>query len=264
MEKPIPLSFFEEDILFEEIVKESKSLFDKNDIPGAVPDPEIFGIKIRIGNNPVVRNLKKLIELSHGQLAPEVQVLFENSDIYTITHAIGAIRFKGSSSLKELQYNGEITDVSEATTIDLLPGTKFKTFLSVNNSYEAAIKSSGTFHAEVPKELNEALSGKSVSLGGNIDLQLSTNSDFVGKLSFSVQLPVVTSSGLASNKCTWIINPDGQPLLGDQSLVQTIAVPKGTASVLFKVKATAKVRHGFFKTDSVDTTTISIPVTLNP
>ncbi|MGF7039722.1 hypothetical protein [Mucilaginibacter lappiensis] len=260
--KPETISYTEEELIFEPYEAQAKGLFDDDNIPEAVAEPEFFGLKIRIGNKPVVRNLKKLIELSNQQLPPEVSVLFENYNIFTVTHAIGVIQISGNASLNELQFNGEIVD-ADATTIDLLPDTAFKSLLSINGDYEAAMKAGGSFSAKLPNELTNALSGKSISLGGDIDLHLSSNTQFVGKISASIKFPLIIATGKNSSHCSWVIKRDQDPLLGDQLLIQTVAVAKTCTAMTYKVKATAKVKHGFFKKDSIDTTTISLIVTLD-
>jgi hypothetical protein len=257
------ISFKEERFFFEEEEEIEKSLFT-DDLPNAKREPEAFGIVIRLGNAPIVRNLKKLIELSHSQLPPEIEILFNEHDIYTVTHAIGVMRLTGRAKVEELQYNATIIDLDGAKTIDLLPNTSFKTIFGINSSFEGAIKAGGSFSAQIPDELKQALSNKVVSLGGDIDLQLSTNSQFVGKVQCNLKLPVVTSSGISTNSCTWILNPEENPLLGDQLLIQTIAVPKNTTNITYKIKGLTKVTKGFFRgMKEAETSTNTITLKLN-
>lgn len=227
-------------------------------------EPELLGIKTRIGNAPISRNLKKLIELSHAKLPPEIELLFRNHDIHMVTHAVGLVRMEGKATVKELQYNAEVIGLETVHTIDLLPNTTFKTIFSAGASLEGAVKAGGNFSAAIPDELNMALSGKSISLGGDIEVNLSSNAKFVGKIRYSVQLPVVTSSGVSSNHCTWILNPDANPLLGDQLLIQTIAVPKHTKEITYEVKAKVKIKKNFFsKTHEKSTKLSTITVLLD-
>ncbi len=108
------------------------------------------------------------------------------------------------------------------------------------------------------------MSGKKINLGGDLKLELSSSTNFVGKINFSVQLPIVQSIGIASNKCSWILNPDLNPLLGDQLMVQTLAVPKGTTEVTYEIKGLVKVDKGLFSsTETKETSTQTIPIKLN-
>lgn len=256
------MTFFEENLYFEIPQAIEKGIFD-NDLPGAKPEPEIQGIKVRLGNAPIVYNLKRLMELSNQALPPEIEILFEQRDIYLVTHAVGIARVSGRAKVKEVQYNAEVVDLPGAQTIDLLPNSKFKTVLGANASLQGAVRAAGSFSAAIPEELSKALTGHNINLGGELDLELSANTQFVGKINFSIKLPLVQATGVSSNKCTWVLNPDANPLLGDQLLVQTIAVPKGTIQLTYSVKGLIKVDKGLLhKTESKETSTQTIQLNL--
>jgi hypothetical protein len=255
------MKFYEEELLFETEQEQEKGIFD-DDLPDSKLEPEIHGIKIRLGNVPITYNLKELMALTGSNPSPELELQFKNSDVYTITHAIGLIRIKGRAKVKELQYNAEM-ELPEARTIDLLPNTRFKKVFEVNTDLQGAFEAGGKFKAEIPEELTAALSGKKIDLGGDLSLELSTSANFVGKINFTVQLPVVQAIGVATNKCTWVLNPDVNPLLGDQLMVQTVAVPKGTTEIICKIKGLAKVEKGFFgSTEEKETLTQVITIKL--
>ena len=256
------IKFKDQDLYFTQDEKLEKGVFD-TDLPEAVAEPEVQGVKIRLGNAPIVHNLKRLMELSNHKLPPEIEIQFENRDIYTITHAIGVARIKGHTKIRELQYNAEVIGLEGAQTIDLLPSTKFETAFRVNAGLEGAIKAGGSFTASIPEELKKALSGKCMSLGGDLELELSTNSQFVGKINYCIKLPVVQSIGISSNKCTWILNPDENPLLGDQLMVQTLAVPSGTSELTYHIKGLIKVKKGLFDIETKETLIQKIVLKLN-
>ena len=81
-----------------------------------------------------------------------------------------------------------------------------------------------------------------------MQIQLSSNASFIGKFNLSVKYPVVQSVGIASNSCSWVLSPDEKktPLLGDQVLVQTIAVPKGVDGLTYSAYGVVKVDRGLF------------------
>ena len=94
-------------------------------------------------------------------------------------------------------------------------------------------------------------------------IQLSSNAGFVGKFTYSLKFPVIQSAGIASNFCNWILNPIDTPLLGDQLLIQTIAVPKGTEKITYKVKGVCKADKGlFWKQQTMETEEYNIRVDL--
>lgn len=256
------IKFYEEEIIFQLEEQKSKGIFDNN-LPDSEDQPEILGITVRLGNKPIVYNLKDLMELAGTKPSPEFELQFRNNDVYTITHAIGVIRTQGKAKVKELQYNAEIITEGDIRTIDLLPNTKFRKVFEVNSNLQGAFEGRGKFSAEIPDELVKSLSGKNIDLGGDVNLELSTNSNFIGKLNFSIQLPMVQASGVATNKCTWVLNPDANPLLGDQLMVQTIAVPKGLNDISYKVKGLIKVDKNLFThIQQKETSTQIISITL--
>lgn len=256
------IKFYEEEIVFQFSKELEKGIFDV-DSPKSEQEPELQGIKVRLANNPIVYNLQKLLELADKDLTPELQLQFQTSDVYLITHAIGLIRTSGKANVVELQYNAEIVNVDNAKTIDLFPKTRFVDRLKIETGLSGTVKAAGNFSAEIPEDLKNSLSGTNLTLGGDMELELSTNTKFVGKVKYSVQLPIIQSSGVASNNCTWILKPDENLLLGDQILVQTVTVPKGTDELIYSIKGLVKVRKGWLhKTEQKETTTHKIHVKL--
>lgn len=257
------MEYYEEVLSFELEQQQEKSLFD-SDFANSKPEPEILGVKVRLGNAPMCFNLERLMQKSNKELPAELQLQFETQKIYLITHAIGVVRFKGNAKVVELQYNAEAKNIIGAKTIDLLPRTTFIDKLKIDTGLSGALKAAGNMSVEIPDELKNALSGTSLSLGGDLELELSTNAKFVGKINYSIQLPVVQSMGVSSNKCTWVLKPDANPLLGDQLLVQTISVPKETENLIFSIKGLIKVDNGWFsKTKEQETSIQTITLKLD-
>jgi hypothetical protein len=257
------MKFYEDEFFFQVPKEQEKGVFDL-DSSISEKEPELQGIRVRLANNPIVYNLKKLMELAGKELTPELQLQFQTNDIYLITHAIGVIRISGKTKVVELQYNAEIINIENAKTIDLFPKTRFVDRFKIESGLSGSVKAAGNFSAEIPEELKNSLSGTNLTLGGDMELELSTNTKFVGKVNYSIQLPVVQSSGVASNHCTWILKPDENPLLGDQLLVQTVSVPKGTDTLIYSIKGLVKVSKGWIhQIEQKETTTQNIYVKLN-
>lgn len=206
---------------------------------------EILGIKVRLGNEPIVKDLKKLYSYSNKAIPADLQVLFENKDIYLIVHAISAIRLSGSAKVDELQYHAEFVEKGPQT-IDLLPNTTFKEVLKVGLGFEGSISGGGNFSASLPATFTQSLLPEVITFGADMKVQLSSNANFVGKFTYSLKFPMIQAAGIASNYCTWVLNPKDQPLLGDQLLIQTIAVPKGTKNITYKTTGVCKADRGLF------------------
>ena len=264
------MNYFEETFLFEELKPEirTRGLQKRNsrDLPELIIQnnaPLILGIAVRLGNQPIVKDLKKLYEYSAKTVPSDLRVLFEKKDIYLIVHAISAIRLSGSAKVDELQYIAEIIE-EDMQTIDLLPNTTFKEFATIKFGLEGSISGSGNFSAKLPDALTQSLLQDEITLGADMKIQLSTSSSFVGKFTYSSKFPVIQSAGIASNFCNWILNPLDNPLLGDQLLIQTVAVPKGTEKLRYKVQGVCKADRGlFWKQQTMETYKHIIEVDLN-
>ena len=246
------MNYFEETFSFEELKPEiltrglqnkNSGRFQKTRIQNNAP--LILGIAVRLGNEPIVKDLKKLYEYSAKTIPPDLRVLFEKKDIYLIVHAISAVRLSGSAKVDELQYIAEIIE-NGMQTIDLLPNTVFKELATINLGFEGSLSGNGNFSATLPDALTQSLLQDEITLGGDMKIQLSANASFVGKFTYSLKFPVIQSAGIASNFCNWILNPQDKPLLGDQLLIQTVAVPKGTEKITYKTKGVCKADRGIF------------------
>jgi hypothetical protein len=266
------MKFFEEEHTFLEAVTErsgiknlKKNSFNDNDSEtGDSDSQQLLGIKIRLGNEPIVKNLLELLQATGSVVPAEISTLFKTKDIYSVVHAIGAIRTEGKAKVSELQYEAQVKGIPGVQTIDLLPNTSFKDVWKLNMNFEGSMSANGNFSATVPAELTQALiPNKFVTLGGDIKLQLANNSSFIGKFSCGLKLPVVQSLGIASNTCTWILNPQENPLLGDQLLVQTIAVPKGTQKITYSMFGVLKADKGIlWKKQEIKTKVYEVEVAL--
>src|SRR4029079_18427227 len=55
----------------------------------------VKSLEVRLGNRPLCRNLRRLYELSHRELPPDIAV-FDEYDIWSITHNMSAIHRRDS------------------------------------------------------------------------------------------------------------------------------------------------------------------------
>lgn len=260
--------YFESELVFspasvqEPVTENSKGLFSEP--PFAVPGPaQILGINVRIGNKPLVYDLKVLAGKGRKRSALRLD---KHRDHYLVVHTIGALRTSGKSTLNELQYFAEALHGS-LQTIDLIPATHFKTRLSSGLQLEGSLSVNGETSLDIPTELLQSLLPKVIPIGANMQLQLSASADFAGKFSFRIQSPVVQSMGIGSSFCSWVLNPDEhrQQLLGDQLLIQSISVPKGTKEIIYKVSALARVYKGILQSfEEKRTPEFKLHVTLKP
>src|SRR4051812_29976454 len=60
-------------------------------------------ISIKVGNNPIVYNLKKLYELSGKEIPAEIQI-FTSYDIWIINYNIGILKSGGVDNVKQIGF----------------------------------------------------------------------------------------------------------------------------------------------------------------
>jgi hypothetical protein len=239
------MNYFEEELIF--TTDNNNESLSRNFPSAPIGEAEeILGIKVRLGNQPLVYSFKDLL-IKSGRSFPS-QRSSSGRDHYFVVHAISAIRTCGKATVDELQYFAISSSPAELQTIDLIPKTRFKEILRGDFTINAALDLSGRIGADIPTTLTDSMIPEFVNIGSDFQLQLCTSIDFVGQFKFSIQLPIVQAAGIGSNSCAWILNLNEQkrPLLGDQLLVQSISVPANTRSISYKLKGSVKADKGIF------------------
>ena len=231
---------------------------------------QILGIKVRLGNLPIVYNHREILESVHTSLPPNIQLLFKDVEIYSIVHAIGITRLKGKATVEEVHYTAEMVDdkgkvMQDAQTRDLIPHTRFKEVFSVSSNFKGVLSISGNAEVSIPGEITQHLLPEYISIGGAMSLQLSNSNSFMGQFTYKLKFPVVISTGIATNTCHWVLwpNEDHNPLLRDQLLVQVVAVKKDISSLNYKIQGSVKVDKGLFYKAQIQKTreyTIQVPL----
>lgn len=212
--------------------------------PGKQP-VEVLGILLRLGNRPLVYSLHSLYKKS-GRPASSFPV--SDQDYYLVVHAISASRIQGHARVEELQYFATALTPDRFKTVDLVPKTRFNQILRAELHLSGCLGLFGEVALDIPSGIPDELLKNLLELAPGMHLQLNTSGRFIGRFLYSIQVPVVQASGIGSDSCCWILQPDmnRKPLLGDQLLVQTIAVPKGTRQVQYKLWGLVKADKGIF------------------
>ena|ERR1044072_358960 len=205
-------------------------------------ETEVLGITLRLGNQPLIYDLKDLRHLSGKSSVVSEQ------DHYLVIHVISALRTRGNARVDELHYFAEAADPEGLQTVDLIPKTRFNETIRANLDLNACLDLFGEVSLDVPTAMMDKLLSQVISLGPGMQLQLSSSARFIGKLVYSLQIPVIQASGIGSDSCSWILRPDENktPLLGDQLLIQSIAVPKGTSKITYRISGLVRADKGIF------------------
>ena len=202
----------------------------------------ILGITLRLGNQPLVYDLKALCQRS-GKPAP-----ISEQDHYLVVHAISALRTRGNARVDELHYFAAATHPQKLQTVDMVPKTRFNTSLNANLDLGGCLDLFGEVSLNLPLAMPDNLLDEYIELATGMQLQLSASARFIGRFVYTLKIPVVQASGIGSDSCIWILKPDENktPLLGDQLLIQSIAVPKGTRKLNYKIWGLVKADKGLF------------------
>lgn len=223
---------------------------------------ESLGIRLRLGDRPLVYNLSELARLSGKSHNANLSI---DQDFYLIVHAISATRTQGRAKVEELQYFASATEPANLQTIDLVPKTRFNQLMNASLHLEGALDLFGEMLLDVPSALADQLMDQQLDLGPGLRLELSASARFIGRFTYSLQVPVVQASGVGSGTCCWVLRPNEEktPLLGDQLLVQSIAVPKGTKTIRYVISGRVKADKGvFWKRQEMSTPEYEVEVKL--
>lgn len=185
-------------------------------------------ISIKVGNNPIVYNLKKLYELSGKTVPPEIQI-FTSYDIWILNFNIGILRSGGLDNVRQVGFKVKYKNPEFVNVIETMPKTEFIKLLDGKLSFEADLGLNGHVN---PPNIDLPLLGQEKALGIGGKLKLSTDNSIVGRLNFSVVSSLIMSVGIGSNTAEWIINKGEYPLYGDDiTFTNIVMVDSGTEKI---------------------------------
>ena len=83
-----------------------------------------------------------------------------------------------------MHYFADAIEPYTLQTIDLIPKTRFKEVLKANLKIAGGLNLKGETFFDIPATLTEGLISEFVNIGANMQLQLSTNADFIGSYTY--------------------------------------------------------------------------------
>jgi len=196
---------------------------------------------IDIGRAPFAKNVATLFELKGVALPPSYAV-FKSYDIWLITFALNILKDGSFRKLRQVELNIEYQSPLKnvrvpVTIIDVFPQTKFKKIIDGKLMFSASIDLNGK--AAISDKISSIIKYSEVfELGGKLDI--STDSEVVCNLSFSLLTPEIVSTGIGNFKSSRLLEKsENYMLLGDQLLMQTVIVPKDTKYLKCKASVAA-------------------------
>ena len=204
---------------------------------GVEPEIETDRIRLRIGERPIVRNLRALYEKSKRKLPADLEV-FISYDIWLITHSVSIVKEGGFKQIRQVGYQVRFPEKPKVTVVEVLPQTHFVTKLGGSFENEADIQIDG--RASIAGSLTDLLDTvENVSFGGK--LTLSQHLNVVARINFSVMTPVIQAVGIGDNGSEWVFNKEEKPLLGDQLMIQILLTPRRLKKLAFKARVYATI-----------------------
>jgi hypothetical protein len=195
-------------------------------------------IRLYIGTNPVVINLKEFYEKTGKNIPDEIQ-LFKGYKLYLLSHSVGIIKDGGLKKVSQVGYRMEFEEGSQVKVNDLLPQSDYIKTIGGKFSLEAGLSIDGSL--SIPTEVTEYLSEiEWVGLGGK--LQATTNTSLIGNLSFATYSNKIAAIGKNSNYSEWQIKQTDEPLHGrDINMYQIIIVDMVVKKIKYRCKANINI-----------------------
>lgn len=191
-------------------------------------------IRLYIGTKPSIINIRDFIR-SSGKEIPSDLELFKSYEIYVLSHSLGIIKEGGWEKVNQVGYRMEFNDNSNSVVLDLLPQPKYTKNLGGELKFDASLSLEGSIRP--PLELNNLIDKiEWLSAGGK--LQASTDSSFVGNISFSVYTTDIQAIGKNGDYSEWQFNKTEYPLHGsDIEMSQILLIDRFTDTIKYKCKA---------------------------
>ncbi|MEI8201944.1 MAG: hypothetical protein WCH34_02970 [Bacteroidota bacterium] len=185
-------------------------------------------ISIKVGNNPLVYNLKKLYELSGKIVPPEIQI-FTSYDVWIVNFNIGILKSGGLDNVRQIGFKVKYREPDFVNVIEIMPKTEFIKLFEGKLSFDADLGLNGQVN---PPNIELPFLGQQKVIGVGGKLNFSTDTSIVGRLNFSVVSSLIMSVGIGSNTAEWIMNKGNNPLYGDDiTFTNIIMVESGTEKI---------------------------------
>jgi len=222
------------------------------------------GYRVKIGENPIVLNVRKLKALhTPGKL--NWADVFTNWNVHLIAYGLSA-RTEDSEWWRNLDRLGlEVHYEKNAAILDIFPESSFTTVatLALDGTLKSASRGDGGAEVNAPdSSVDKALA--SIKLGAGTSLAISSSTQIVGKIESTLVIPNVQASGFADCEGEWLFHRRADTLLGERCCVHILRTPKSAREVNVKLRAfaTTKTLAGILGVARFETPWLSTTVAL--
>jgi hypothetical protein len=204
--------------------------------PGSIRIDE--ELEILIGDRPMVYRLADLYREGHQNVPPDPNTfpIYDRAEFWVIIHALGVMKRRGAADLACVGYIADFGHKITVGTVGMAPESSYVENLRM----QTALGVEGNF--ELPNTVTDLLEAVK-TLAPGIELKLTANVKFVGKLDFAVRTRVISAVGIGRSSCEWLFRRGREDLFGNHLMVQLIRVPPDTSSVSCTAKAYAQIKN---------------------
>jgi hypothetical protein len=194
-------------------------------------------VRVRIGERPIVRDLKRLYRKAGKTLPTDFEV-FSAYNIWMILFAVGIVRESGMREVDRFGFAVTFPEKPRVTVLNILPQTRFVKRAGAILKAEATLSLNGS--AQVPEVVSQVLTATD-ALSADASLNVSTEANVFGTLSFSVLTSAIQAIGTGDRRAEWVFEKAEQPLVGDQHLAVTLLAPKQVDEIEVTTQLSASV-----------------------
>lgn len=207
--------------------------------PGGRADLQKGQVLLRVGQRPIVTNLKGVYLKSHQELPPNFEV-FSAYDIWLIAFGVGILRKAGFREVKQFGLSVTFPEKPRVTVLDVLPQTEFVKRLGSDLKSELALGLNGSARASA-NVVADIVPTAPLQLSADASLKASAELNVVGNISFSVQTPIIQAIGVGGSCAEWVFKKSDKPLVGDQHMMVTLLTPKNTEDLETTLRLSATI-----------------------
>ena len=204
---------------------------------GSAPQVEQGRVRLRIGERPIVRDLKRLYRKAGKTLPADFEV-FSAYNIWMILFAVGIVRESGMREVDRFGFAVTFPEKPRVTVLNVLPQTRFVKRAGAILKADATLSLNGSAH--VPESVSQVLAATD-ALSADASLSVSAEANVFGTLSFSVLTSVIQAIGTGDRRAEWVFEKSEQPLVGDQHLAITLLAPKHVDELQIATRLSASV-----------------------
>jgi len=206
---------------------------------GPQPESELLHkrIRVRLGDRPTARNVRKMFQADGKELPAELKV-YAGYEIWLIGLSVGVIKEGGWQSVTRLGLRVELPKTPRFVIVGLAPETRMIERGTAGFRCNAALGANGSL--ALPKAMVAAASAAvpvtlDASASAGISAQAGVN------LSFSVLSPAVIAVGKGDSRAEWVVEDAGGPLIGDQELYFSVLTPLVTDEIRMTARVNATI-----------------------